>query len=74
MSIIDQELVPLGPRTSKLAFSIREAAAATGLSRSGLYVAIQRGHLRTRKIGRRTVILTEDLTGFLRAAPIGGDA
>jgi excisionase family DNA binding protein len=53
----------------KLAFTIKEAARATGLSRSLLYVAIGRGALRARKCGARTLILNTDLRRFLRSLP-----
>src|SRR5262249_59850468 len=53
----------------KLAFTIKEAARATGLSRSLLYVAIGRGALRARKCGARTLILDTDLRRFLRNLP-----
>ena len=53
----------------KLAFTIKEAAYATGLSRSLLYIAIGRGALRARKCGARTLILDADLRRFLRSLP-----
>jgi len=53
----------------KLAFTIKEAARATGLSRSLLYVAIGRGALHARKCGARTLILETDLRQFLRSLP-----
>ena len=53
----------------KLAFTIKEAARASGLSRSLLYVAIGRGALRAKKCGARTLILDSDLRRFLRGLP-----
>jgi excisionase family DNA binding protein len=53
----------------KVAFTIKEAASASGLSRSLLYVAIGRGALRARKCGARTLILDTDLRRFLRSLP-----
>ena len=53
----------------KVAFTIKEAARASGLSRSLLYVAIGRGSLRARKCGARTVILDLDLRQFLQSLP-----
>jgi len=53
----------------KLALTIKEAAYATGLSRSLLYVAIGRGALHARKCGARTVILDSDLRRYLRNLP-----
>jgi hypothetical protein len=53
----------------KIAFTIKEAVRASGLSRSMLYVAIGEGALRARKCGARTVILEADLRRFLRSLP-----
>jgi excisionase family DNA binding protein len=53
----------------KVAFTIKEAARASGLSRSLLYLAIARGSLRARKCGARTVILDSELRAFLRKLP-----
>jgi excisionase family DNA binding protein len=53
----------------KVAFTIKEAARASGLSRSLLYIAIGRGALRARKCGARTLILDADLRQFLRKLP-----
>ena len=57
------------PHAHKLAFTIKEAVRASGLSRSLLYVAIAHGSLRARKCGSRTVILDSDLRTFLRNLP-----
>jgi excisionase family DNA binding protein len=53
----------------RIAFTIKEAARASGLSRSLLYVAIGRGELRAKKCGARTLILDADLRRFLRSLP-----
>ena len=55
--------------TYKLAFTIKEAARASGLSRSFLYIAIGQGVLQARKCGARTLILDTDLRRFLRTLP-----
>jgi excisionase family DNA binding protein len=55
--------------TDKLGFSIKEAAQASGLSRSLLYLAIGEGQLRARKCRGRTIILREDLHAFLTSLP-----
>ena len=60
----------LASDSHKLAFTIKEAARATGLSRSLLYVAIGRGALHARKCGARTLILETDLREFLRRLPV----
>src|SRR6516162_6377634 len=59
----------LASDSHKLAFTIKEAARATGLSRSLLYLAIGRGALRAKKCGARTLILDIDLRRFLRSLP-----
>jgi hypothetical protein len=56
-------------QSHKVAFTIKEAARASGLSRSLLYVAIGRDALRARKCGSRTVILASDLRQFLLDLP-----
>ena len=45
----------------QLAFTVREAGAMARVGRTLLYEDIRRGRLRAHKIGRRTVILAEDL-------------
>jgi hypothetical protein len=55
--------------TQRLAFSIKEAARASGLSRAFLYLRIADGVLRARKCGARTVILESDLRAFLGNLP-----
>jgi excisionase family DNA binding protein len=52
-----------------LTYSIREAARAASMSRSMLYQEIAHGRLIARKLGRRTVILQNDLKAFLGALP-----
>ena len=50
---------------AKRAHSPKGAADETGLGRDGVYEAIRSGQLK----GRRTLILDEDLTAFLRSLP-----
>lgn len=52
----------------KLAYSIGEACEATSLGRSTIYNLIAAGRLRLRKVGRRSVILGEDLERLLEDA------
>ena len=51
----------------KMAFQIPEAAAASGLSRSKLYVEIKEGRLRSVLVGGRRLILKADLESFFKA-------
>ncbi|PHX93247.1 MAG: hypothetical protein CK542_04530 [Acidimicrobium sp.] len=48
-----------------MAMSPRDAARAIGISRSTLYRLIQRGGLRTVKIGRRTLVPTSALAELI---------
>ncbi len=50
---------------TQLSLSIEEACAATGLGRTKLYQLINSGELKARKIGKRTIILKDDLEAFL---------
>lgn len=49
--------------------TIAEASVATRLGRTKLYELINAGALRARKIGKRTIILREDLDSFLSDLP-----
>ena len=50
----------------KLAYSIREAAHASSLSRSSIYNHITAGRLQAKRVGGRTVILAESLEALLK--------
>jgi excisionase family DNA binding protein len=54
---------------NKLAFSVEQAAEQANCSRAYLYNEIKDGNLRAKKMGRKTIILGEDLTAYLRALP-----
>ena len=55
--------------TAPLALTLDEAVAATKVSRSELYRAMQRGELAAKKQGRRTLILHNELSRFLASLP-----
>lgn len=57
----------------KLAYSIEDATKAASVGRSLLYSEISAGNLRIRKIGRRTVILRDDLHEWLRSKAAQGE-
>jgi excisionase family DNA binding protein len=50
---------------SKISYSVREAAEASGLGRTTLYELIKAGELRPVKIGTRTLIRRADLEALL---------
>ena len=54
---------------TKLAFTVQEACATSSIGRSSLYAEIKAGRLRSCKVGRRTIILHEDLLAWLNALP-----
>ena len=55
----------------KLAYTIREACAATGLSRSTIYSEFKAGHLRKGRLAGRTVVLATDLAAYVANAVAG---
>ena len=52
-----------------LAVTIPEAVRLTGISRSALYEAMNRGDLTAKKAGRRTLIAVADLEAYLASLP-----
>lgn len=52
-----------------IALQIPDAVKVSGLGRSSIYKAIQEGKLPTRKAGKRTLILADDLRKFIDALP-----
>ena len=52
-----------------MAVSIAQAVGLTGVGRSTIYKAIQRGELPIRKAGRRTLLLTDDLRRWIQQLP-----
>jgi excisionase family DNA binding protein len=51
---------------AKLAYSIKELAAALGIGRTRIYEAIGEGELIAHKFGRRTVIFLEDVLHWMK--------
>jgi excisionase family DNA binding protein len=52
-----------------LALSVAEACEAASIGRTALYQAINRRELRAVKRGRRTLILADDLNGWIQNLP-----
>jgi excisionase family DNA binding protein len=50
---------------SVTAISIADAAKRIGISRAGVYRLINAGHLRTKKIFQRQVVLVDSIDEFL---------
>jgi excisionase family DNA binding protein len=71
MSIQDEVDTSMTTTTDPIALSIAEAAACAGLSRSLLYERIAAGELPIAHVGRRTLILVDDLRAFLERHRVG---
>jgi excisionase family DNA binding protein len=54
---------------NKLAYTVGEATELSPCSRSSLYEAIAAGELKARKLGRRTLIMADDLRSWLESLP-----
>lgn len=52
-----------------LTYTIPAAQRATGLGRSSIYTAISSGALKARKMGTRTLIMSDDLEAWLNSLP-----
>lgn len=57
-------------KTQLLSYTIKDAQIATGLSRSKLYKEISTGRLKSRKSGKRVLILAVDLQAWLNSLPV----
>jgi excisionase family DNA binding protein len=55
--------------TVPLALGIAEASSVARIGRTTLYAAIKSGELRARKVGKRTLILQQDLVEWLNSRP-----
>ncbi len=53
----------------RVAYTLTDAVTAIGLSRATIYRAIQSGHLPAHKVGRRTLLLVDDLKRWLAGTP-----
>lgn len=51
----------------RIAVDVNEAARITGLSRAFLYILMQEGRLKKRKVGTRTLLLVADLRRLVGA-------
>ena len=55
--------------TMPFALTINGAVAFSGLNRSAIYRLVSEGRLSTHKIGRRTLLLADELRGLIESSP-----
>lgn len=55
--------------TERIAYRPLEACKVTGIGRSGLYEALKSGALRSHKIGRKRLIMRDDLQAWIKGVP-----
>ena len=53
----------------KRALGVAEAAKAAGVGRTTIFEAIRKGQIAAKKVGRRTIITTDDLDAWLKSLP-----
>lgn len=53
----------------KLAYSPKEATEAASIGKTRLYAAIASGALKSRRLGRKRLILRDDLQSWLKELP-----
>jgi len=58
--------------TQKAAFTVNEFCVRFGICRSLFYAEVRAGRLKTRKAGRRTLVLRRDADAWAEALPAGG--
>jgi excisionase family DNA binding protein len=70
--------VPVQPQPcakERLAYSVEEVLSLLPFGRNTFYEEAKAGRLKVRKLGRKTIVLAEDLHAYLRALPLfGADA
>ena len=65
--------ISIETQASRIAFSLADAASAIGIGRSTLHELIATGKLPVRKLGRRSLVLREDLEAYLQSLPAHGE-
>ena len=71
VSNVSLELIKDEQKEDKLFLRIPEAARMIGISRSSLYKEINAGHIKVRKLGKSTLIATDDIRAWLFNLPEG---
>lgn len=61
--------IPETTASGALLYSINETAATLGISRVTLYEEINKGKLRVRKIGRRSLVESSSLRDYVASLP-----
>lgn len=55
---------------NKIAVTIPEAVEISGIGRTNLYKLFKAGAIKPRKVGKRTLILVEELDAYLKSLPV----
>lgn len=63
----------LETQANRLTFSLADAASAIGVGKSTLHELIATGKIPVRKLGRRSLILREDLEAYVQSLPVSGE-
>jgi hypothetical protein len=58
---------------NKLALTVPEAIAMSGIARTSLYKVFKAGGIKPRKSGTRTLVLVADLENYLQSLPMVND-
>lgn len=53
------------PESERIAFTLDEVAGRLGVTKRHVFRLVERGKLRRVKVGRRALVLAEDLTAFI---------
>ena len=59
------------PLRDRMAYSVPEAGALAGIGPTAAWTAVREGRLKTRRLGRRQLVLREDLERYLTSLPKG---
>ena len=65
--------LPIETQADRLAFSLADAASLIGVGKSTLHDLIATGKLPVRKLGRRSLVLREDLEDYVQSLPVRGE-
>jgi len=61
-------------QSTKFAYGLDELTELLGLGRSTLYLEVRAGRLRLSKVGRRSIVLADDLAAYLAVLKKGESA